>query len=620
VERKLEIISVHMNDATPEGAVAGVQSAVHAYQQVYQNDDRDNRLHRLDLLAKNKEELAADMADVRKRELAISSAFKADDLQALYDSKLQMVQSMDSSRNVAGFEEAAANDPIGHLPEPTFSPYLNERIALKKQMIELEAGGLSANHPRVVALQRLIDNVDGMIKARAVRSAGPADGYGEVKSELAELSGQLKKLTDLRGEEDVIKQQISETSRRMYQLHIEDEMSNRISLMADGEKPLGPYRDTRKTFAAAGGFGGGLLGFGLALCFCLLDRRFRDPQDLALTAHDHPVIAVIPRLTPELTEVEPAWRAAMSVHQLRMMLHARGGWGSQVFAVTSASPGSGKTSVALAMGVSAASAGFDTLLVDLDLSGAGMTARVGVVRPQPIGRLMLRRGVLSEGQLADAAAAKKPGRRFGEACIQLGLASEADVSNALLAQSGSRVGVMEALAGQPLNECVSATGVSRMSILPLGSATAEHAGSLSLPALLRLMDKARRQYDVVIVDTGPLFGSLEASLVAKAADGTVLVVSHGEERVPARKAKELLQASGVPLSGVVFNRADRNTVAPVTPSSGPTPTASKSDRSGTGRVRQFGPIARAVARYVPGDGEPPMPVRELPTREVAMQA
>src|SRR5205823_14895753 len=142
---------------------------------------------------------------------------------------------------------------------------------------------------------------------------------------------------------------------------------SRLSRRAAAERPSGPYRDTRKTCGAAGGAAGALAGFGLAICVCLIDRRFRDPSDLAIGAQHNPVMAMVPRIPTDSPDGEPARRAALAIHHMRMLLHARGGRdGAQSFAVTSAGPGAGKTSITLAMGVSFASSGSNTLLIDLD--------------------------------------------------------------------------------------------------------------------------------------------------------------------------------------------------------------------------------------------------------------
>jgi Mrp family chromosome partitioning ATPase len=60
---------------------------------------------------------------------------------------------------------------------------------------------------------------------------------------------------------------------------------------------------------------------------------------------------------------------------------------------------------------------------------------------------------------------------------------------------------------------------------------------------------------VVIIDTGPVLGSLEASLVATAADQVVLTVARGEQRPLIDRAIAQLHSTGADLAGIVLNRA-----------------------------------------------------------------
>ncbi len=49
-----------------------------------------------------------------------------------------------------------------------------------------------------------------------------------------------------------------------------------------------------------------------------------------------------------------------------------------------------------------------------------------------------------------------------------------------------------------------------------------HASTLSPAALRRLIEEARKHFDTILIDTGPVLGSIEASLVAAAVDAVVL--------------------------------------------------------------------------------------------------
>ena len=78
---------------------------------------------------------------------------------------------------------------------------------------------------------------------------------------------------------------------------------------------------------------------------------------------------------------------------------------------------------------------------------------------------------------------------------------------------------------------------------------------MSPVALRRLLSEAKKQFDIIIVDTGPILASIEASLICAAADRTILAVARNQQRPLVERSIGHLQAIGANLAGVVFNRA-----------------------------------------------------------------
>ena len=138
------------------------------------------------------------------------------------------------------------------------------------------------------------------------------------------------------------------------------------------------------------------------------------------------------------------------------------------------------------------------------------------------------------------------------------------------------------------------TDIADVALLPVGSAGNLHASTLSPAALRRLIEEAEAHYETILIDTGPILGSIEASLVCAAADATILAVSRGQQRPMVEKSLSHLAAIGAKLAGVVFNRAQANdferSISGVSMRSvgihGP---------RGTTRAGRLGPVARAVA-------------------------
>jgi capsular exopolysaccharide synthesis family protein len=258
--------------------------------------------------------------------------------------------------------------------------------------------------------------------------------------------------------------------------------------------------DKRKVAAGVGFLMGGLFPIGLMMLYGLRENRFRFSDDASSAdLSGVTLLGILPNLPDRLSDPQQAGIAAHCVHQIRTMLQiSRSNDEPQVLAITSASAGDGKTSLTLALGLSYAACGARTLLIDCDLIAAGLTHRLNVNSPD---------------------------------------------------------GVLEAVANRALLEYVRTTDIADVAILPVGTTHAHHASTLSPVALRRLLSEARKHFDIVIVDTGPILGSIEASLVCAAADRTILTVARNQQRPLVEKSIEHLSAIGSHLAGVVFNRA-----------------------------------------------------------------
>ena len=69
-----------------------------------------------------------------------------------------------------------------------------------------------------------------------------------------------------------------------------------------------------------------------------------------------------------------------------------------------------------------------------------------------------------------------------------------------------------------------------------------------------MIDASRDAYDLVIFDTGPVPGSVEALLVASQCDGVIVIVPQGEERRAMDRTMSYLKVVGAKVLGTVFNR------------------------------------------------------------------
>jgi hypothetical protein len=195
--------------------------------------------------------------------------------------------------------------------------------------------------------------------------------------------------------------------------------------------------------------------------------------------------------------------------------------------------------------------------VDCDIVGGGLTRRVSRSGQRKLGQVLRRAGRLDAMKIEFILRrARATGKRFGETAVALRYLTQADVDHALEVQSQTNLGLRELLNGESFQDCITGTGTPNLFILPLGSAERHHVGELSANAIRSMLAAASEQFDCVLIDTGPVLGSIEAGMVATATDQVVLMLSRGESRSFVERAVAHLQSVQAKLAGVVFNRAD----------------------------------------------------------------
>lgn len=120
------------------------------------------------------------------------------------------------------------------------------------------------------------------------------------------------------------------------------------------------------------------------------------------------------------------------------------------------------------------------------------------------------------------------------------------------------VGLSEYLCGLcPAEEAIYPTSVADFDMVLAGKRAPNPSELLSGEMFDRLLDYLKEKYDYIILDTPPVNVVVDATVVSKRADTTVLVVkSCSTERVEAMHMKKQLEAAGIRILGVVINLYD----------------------------------------------------------------
>jgi len=174
----------------------------------------------------------------------------------------------------------------------------------------------------------------------------------------------------------------------------------------------------------------------------------------------------------------------------------------QFIAVTSPSPGEGKSTTATNLAVTLAQGGNRTILVDGDL----------------------RRPLVH--------------RAFD-------LNQEPGLTDVLIGRVSQREAIRPQVAAQ-------------LDVLPAGSAPPNPSELLGSGAMHALVSDLRRQYDYIVIDTPPTLPVTDAAVVATSADATILVLRSGDtEEHAAARAIEMLHRVNARVAGAVLNGVAR---------------------------------------------------------------
>lgn len=277
-----------------------------------------------------------------------------------------------------------------------------------------------------------------------------------------------------------------------------------LNVVSPAVAPNWAFAPNTKLMTATGAAGGIGLGMALALALALLDTRVRGAQDIRRVS-DAAVLGSIPyvrgdnpgRITTLSAPQTPRAEAYRRLQTNLRYLDAAAG-PVRTIVVVSAVPGEGKSSTALNLALAVAEKSQRVLLIDADLRRPSIARYTGI-----------------EGAV-------------GLTTLLIGRAGFEDV--------------------------VQSWGIAGLDILPSGEIPPNPSQLLDSPAMTGLLARAQQDYDLVILDAPPLLPVADAAVLARLADGAVLVA--GCRRVKRHQvvaALASLDAVGAACLGVVLN-------------------------------------------------------------------
>ncbi|HNC24636.1 MAG TPA: polysaccharide biosynthesis tyrosine autokinase [Opitutaceae bacterium] len=247
---------------------------------------------------------------------------------------------------------------------------------------------------------------------------------------------------------------------------------------------------------------GALLGIGVAVLLEYFDTSFRSVADVE-TRLKLPVLGVIPFQSDPLDDTgDPAESEPYRVLQTNLNLALKPGTSSSLV-LFSAGPGEGKSTTLHHVVRMMAAAGERVILIDSD-----------VRRP-------------TQHHLAQRP--RVPG-----------------LSEYLLNQ-------------QPLEGVIQSAVAPNLDFIPAGEVSGFTLGLLHLNKLKLMIGELRGRYDKIVFDSPPIIGVSDASVLASAVDGAILLIQH--RRNPQSmvvRAQQIVEGLKTPLLGVVLNQVPVN--------------------------------------------------------------
>lgn len=110
------------------------------------------------------------------------------------------------------------------------------------------------------------------------------------------------------------------------------------------------------------------------------------------------------------------------------------------------------------------------------------------------------------------------------------------------------------LRDRSMESLVKPTHVPNVYVLPSGPGSASVFRLLYSPRMDEFLERARAEFDMVLIDTPPMLAIPDARILARKADGVVLVMRSGYvTRAMAQTALDRLMSDGIPIVGTILN-------------------------------------------------------------------
>ncbi|WP_309121679.1 CpsD/CapB family tyrosine-protein kinase [Paenibacillus sp.] len=194
---------------------------------------------------------------------------------------------------------------------------------------------------------------------------------------------------------------------------------------------------------------------------------------------------------------------------------------------------------------------YRTLKINIDFAAVGLTVSIATI----------------------AVTSAAPGEGKTTTALQLAAAYARGGKNALLVDGDIRKPSLHSLTGRGggigltdyladpntvLFDIVHDSPLERMSVMTAGTPVPNPSDLLASDRLDSLLQELKRRYDVIVIDTPPVLGAIDAKIVASKCDGVLFVVEGGKvKRDAAKKALDELNQAKARILGATLTKVHR---------------------------------------------------------------
>lgn len=418
-------------------------------------------------------------------------------------------------------EQLESTLPALNLEDATTASTKQLYLQALQNVAQMQKQGYGKKHPEMEAAIKVVTErrdqlnklITGIRRALSIDLSVSQAKVENLEKEVADLREKLRTdrtdrlapYNEARRDMETQSQLLDVLTSRYRQQSVESKIETRpVQIVNKAEPSVRPIKPNLRMNLALSMVVGLVLGLSLAFFIEYLDTSIKTMDDVEKHLGVS-VLAVIPKGAKFLSMDDPSSRFAEGYRILSAKLNLTGSREvARSITVLSGGPGEGKSTTAFNLAWVCAQSGMKVLVIDADIRRPSMHNAAGIE---------------------------------------------------------NTLGLGEWLVGQAsLDELIQTTSTANLEMLTAGSLGPDELGGFSRARFGSLLEICRSNYDVIVVDSPPVLGISDASVVCQEVDVTLLLIQHRRyPRNVSMRAKRVIDEVGGKLFGVILNNVNIKT-------------------------------------------------------------